>query len=86
MLDPTDFVRRLVQATQGDAPLSRTLPCSAWDRWVLVSLYRHLTRQRFVEQVVRERLHGSPERIAQHGYAGHPEDDEGSGRVPGLPE
>jgi hypothetical protein len=60
--------------------------CSPWDRWVLVALHRHVARQRFVEQIVRERLSGSPELIAKEGYSGHPEGMPGTGKVPGMPE
>jgi hypothetical protein len=83
-LDPNDFARRLAQAS-ADNPAPPTLPCAPWDRWLLVALHRHWPRQQFVEQVVRERLSGSPELIAKHGVTAHPE-PEGSGRVPGMPK
>jgi hypothetical protein len=60
--------------------------CSPWDRWVLVALHRHVARQRFVEQIVREHLSGSPEALAEAGSFGHPTQIPGTGEVPGLPE
>ncbi|HVH97729.1 MAG TPA: hypothetical protein VM869_03425 [Enhygromyxa sp.] len=84
-LDATDFARRLAQATAADATPQRSLPCAPWDRWLLVALHRHRSRQQFVEQVVRERLSASPERIAELGIAGHPQDSD-SGQVPGMSE
>lgn len=80
-LSADDFLRRL---TSGEPVAGSPLPCSPWDRWVLVALHRHRARQRFVEQVVRERLSGSPEAIGKGGAFEHPETLPGAGPVPGL--
>lgn len=86
-LDTGDFERRLAEARGGRVSrLGRSLPCSAWDRWVLVAIHRHAVRQRFVEDVVRERLGGSPNAIATGGAFEHPEHLPGAGPVPGLPQ
>ena len=77
------FLRNLVSGGPGSV---RLLPCSPWDRWVLVALHRHSARQRFVERVVSERLSGSPGAISKGGAFEHPGALPGAGPVPGLAE
>src|SRR5262249_34525420 len=62
---------------------THSLPCSAWDRWVLLALHRHRARQAFVEVVVHERLGVTASELGRAGAFAHP--DEKHGVVPGLP-
>src|SRR5262245_29296652 len=57
-----------------------------WLTWTLITLVRHRDRQRWVGDVVRNRLDGDLLRVARAGSMGHPEGRPQRGPVPGLPE
>lgn len=78
---PDDLARWLAS----HEPIDRW-PCDPWDRWLLIALHRHLPRQAFVAEVVRDRLSGSLGEIAQYGALEHPQHLEQEGPVPDLPE
>lgn len=68
-----------------DLPIPDNLP-SAWAAWTLITLVRHRKRQYWVEEILRTRLGGSPIKLAQMGYSGHPKHIPPSGTVPDMPE
>jgi len=72
-----------LEGVEAGAPLQKPRP-PAELVWLLTGLHRHLPRQAWVGEVVRERLGGELEAIAEGGYAGHPDAVPGAGAVPGL--
>jgi hypothetical protein len=72
----------LQQARTDDA---HDLP-SPWTTWTLIGLVRHRQRQRWVGQVVTERLGGGLGQLAQAGALAHPRGRPQKGLVPGLEE
>ncbi len=65
--------------------LANPLPVSPWGLWTFCSLHRHLQRQRFVADIVKNRLGGDLEKIGRKGYFGHPPGFI-RGLVPELPD
>lgn len=61
---------------------SLELPVDAWARWLLVALYRHLERQRWLGRIAVDRLGADLRRIAN--FSPHPEPRDGI--VPGEPQ
>lgn len=61
-------------------PAVGPLPGNPWARRLVVALDAHASRQRWVAEVARERLHAEPVAIARRGHPGIP-----AGPVPGLP-
>jgi hypothetical protein len=59
---------------------------SPWDTWTLIGLTRHRERQLWVAKIIRTRLRGDPDDLADTGALGHPEGVPQSGPVPGMPE
>ncbi|WP_417386356.1 hypothetical protein [Gimesia sp.] len=52
--------------------LSNPLPISPWSLWTLCSLVKHRQRQEFVLHIVRDKLSGYPNALAEAGAFGHP--------------
>lgn len=52
--------------------LSNPLPISPWSLWTLCSLVKHRQRQEFVLHIVRDKLSGDPNALAEAGAFGHP--------------
>jgi hypothetical protein len=59
---------------------------SPWETWTLIGLVRHRERQRWVADIIRNRLQGAPADLAAIGALGHPEGVPQCGSVPGMPE
>jgi hypothetical protein len=76
--------RTVAERSELGAELEET-DLSPWALCTLVALARHLVRQEWVADVVRDRLGGDPALIARAGGFGHPEHIEQDGSVPGLP-
>jgi hypothetical protein len=82
-----DDTRRLLEGVIRRAPASSSelvaglagepvvpLPGDPWSRWLLVALHRHIPRQLWVAEIVRQLLDGNLQRIAVDGGFGHPID------------
>jgi hypothetical protein len=59
---------------------------SPWEAWTLIGLVRHRERQRWVADIIRDRLRGAPSDLAAGGALGHPDGVKQLGPVPGMPE
>lgn len=94
-MDIAEILERVASASNPDLSLSQLLAdgltqetafsLSPWGVWTLFSLVRHHQRQEFVAEVVRTRLNGDLQQIADKGAFGHPEGPQ-RGPVPGLVE
>lgn len=57
---------------------------SPWETWTLIGLCRYRHRQYWVAEIVRTRLSGDLQQLANMGALGHPQDLAQSGPVPGM--
>lgn len=62
------------------------LPGDAWERRLLVALHGHLPRQRWVAEIVRDKLYTDTPALAKLGPFARTEDLPQTGPVPGLPD
>lgn len=62
------------------------LPGDWFERRLLVALAEHTRRQRWVTQIVQDRLGANVRQLSEFGSGGHPTHIRDRGRVPGLPD